>query len=45
MAGWYAKNGCTDFYKALWEDSRLAAELRRQLEISGAWRIGEAIGR
>lgn len=45
MAGWYGAQGCDDFYQALWRDPAVAAELRRRLEATGAWRTIEALAR
>jgi hypothetical protein len=43
MAGWYAEHGCEDFYRHLWDDPRIAAELEPRLRASGAWQIVEAL--
>jgi hypothetical protein len=43
MAGWYAEQGCEYFYRALWRDSELVAELKTRLEFCGAWRVAEAL--
>jgi len=43
MAGWYAENGCGDFYQCVWRDPGIARELRRILEASGAWRVATAL--
>ena len=43
MAGWYAEHGCDDFYRCLWDDARVAAELKARLQSSGAWQIAEAL--
>ncbi len=36
MAKWYANHGCTDFFKALWRDPRIADALDEVLSMSGA---------
>jgi len=41
MAGWYAGNGCDDFYRCLWDDDAIVAELKSRLEESGVWPIIE----
>lgn len=43
MAGWYGERSCEDFYKAIWEDDEIVRELQSRLEVSGAWRIAEAL--
>lgn len=43
MAGWYAEHGCQDFYRCLWDDPRVAAELRSRLEACGAWQVVAAL--
>lgn len=43
MAGWYADAACEGFYRVLWSDRRVVAEMRLRLEHSGAWRIAEAL--
>lgn len=43
MAGWYADRGCEDFYRAVWSDSKVVAELEARLRESGAWRVVEAL--
>ncbi|MHC4178430.1 MAG: hypothetical protein ACYSWU_13035, partial [Planctomycetota bacterium] len=43
MAGWYAQHGCEDFYRNLWRDERVVAELQSRLTESGAWRVAEAL--
>ena len=42
MAGWYAEFGCEPFYRNLWRDKRVVAELRSRLAQCGAWRVAEA---
>lgn len=37
LAKWYAEQGADDFFRALWRDDAVAAELRSLLEASGAW--------
>jgi hypothetical protein len=39
MAGWYAPHGSFDFYREVWRDSRIAAQLEARLRASGAWDI------
>jgi hypothetical protein len=43
MAGWYAENGCDDFFTHLWRDPRLVTELGTRLKQSGAWRVAEVL--
>lgn len=43
MAGWYAKFGCSAFYKALWSDAKIVAELEARLKSCGAWRVAEEL--
>jgi hypothetical protein len=45
MAGWYANNGCDDFYQAVWRDPPVAAQLEARLRAGGAWRAVEALVR
>jgi hypothetical protein len=39
MAGWFAENGCEDFYRAIWRDARLAANLAVRLDGLGVLRL------
>jgi hypothetical protein len=43
MAGWSAPLGCDTFYRKLWGDERVAAEMKTRLEACGAWRVAEAL--
>jgi len=43
MAGWYAERGCEGFYRAVWEDPAVAAQLEDRLRKAGAWRVAEAL--
>jgi hypothetical protein len=43
MAGWYADMGCEAFFSNLWNDARIASELKSRLQSSGAWRIAELL--
>lgn len=43
MAGWYAEFGCEAFYRQVWGDDRVVAELKSRLAECGAWRIAEAL--
>ena len=43
MAGWFPENGCDDFFRAVWRDAKIAAELRKHLEESGAWGVAAAL--
>jgi hypothetical protein len=45
MAGWYARFDRDPFYKMLWKDENVAAELQRRLEECGAWRIVEELAK
>jgi len=42
MAGWYAEHGCEDFYRQVWRDKGIAAELATLLKACGAWDVAEA---
>jgi hypothetical protein len=37
LAKWYAEHGCNDFYREVWRDPRVAAQLELRLKQSGAW--------
>ena len=41
LAKWYADHGADDFYRAIWRDELVAAELRSRLEATGAWAVVE----
>lgn len=43
MAGWYAEFGCEAFYRNIWRDERVVAELQSRLTECGAWRVAEAL--
>ena len=43
MAGWYAERGCEGFYRAVWEDPDVAAQLEDRLRKAAAWRVAEAL--
>jgi len=43
MAGWYAEHGCEDFYRQVWRDDAIAAQLRERLTACGAWRVAAAL--
>jgi hypothetical protein len=43
MSGWYAEHGCDDFYRCLWDDTKVRGELEARLQASGAWKIAEAL--
>jgi len=43
MAGWYAEFGCEGFYRKLWDDEQVAAELKSRLIQCGAWRVAETL--
>lgn len=43
MAGWYADAACEGFYRILWSDRQVVAELRSRLEHSGGWQIAEVL--
>jgi len=43
MAGWYEDHGCIDFYKDVWRDRTVAAELEQILRHNGSWRVAEAL--
>ncbi len=37
LAKWYAEYGADDFFRALWRDEEVVAQLRHRLETNGAW--------
>ena len=37
LAKWYAKHKADDFFRELWRDEAVAAQLRERLEARGAW--------
>jgi len=39
MAGWYADHGCEDFFRQLWRDPKVKAELEKRLTEIGAWQL------
>jgi len=39
MAGWYSDRGCESFYRAVWEDSKIAEELEKRLRATGSYDI------
>ena len=43
MAGWYAQNGCEDFYRCIWDDPAIAEQLELRLRASGAWNSAASI--
>lgn len=43
LAKWYARVKANEFYRAVWRDERVAAELRSRLEATGAWDVVEAL--
>jgi hypothetical protein len=43
MAGWYAEFGCEAFYRNLWRDEQVVAELQSRLAECGARRVAEAL--
>lgn len=43
LAKWYAEHGADDFFRALWRDEKVAAQLRDSLTASGAWGRVEAL--
>lgn len=43
MAGWFADSGCEDFYRALWREKRISAELEQILRDNGTWRVAESL--
>jgi hypothetical protein len=45
MAGWFPERGCDNFYSALWDDAKIAANLKSLLESAGVWKIAEELAR
>ena len=45
MSGWHASDGCEAFYSRLWEDSKVAEELKKLLEACGAWAVAEELAK
>jgi hypothetical protein len=43
FAKWYARHGSGNFYEALWQDERVAAQLSARLEATGAARVVAAM--
>jgi hypothetical protein len=43
MAGWHADSGCTDFFKDIWRDPKIAEELKVILQENGTWRVAESL--
>jgi len=43
MAGWYAEAGSEGFYRKLWGNARVVAELKNRLAECGAWRVAEVL--
>lgn len=39
LAKWYAESGADDFFRAIWRDQAIAAQLRERLEATGAWGV------
>jgi len=45
MAGWFAEHGCDDFFRRLWDNQSVAAQLEQRLRATGAWGIAETLTR
>ncbi len=43
MAGWYAEQGCEAFFRIIWKDDKVVAELESRLRECGAWRVAESL--
>jgi len=43
MAGWYPEDGCEGFYRFIWRDAGIAAQLQTRLAACGAWRLMQAM--
>ncbi len=43
MAGWYAEAGCEAFYRVIWDDPTIRAQLQARLTKFGAWRVAEVL--
>ncbi len=43
MAGWYAERHCDAFYKTIWQDPKIKAELCGLLQAGGSWGIFEEL--
>ena len=41
MAGWYADHGCDYFFRHLWQEPPVAAQIETLLRQSGAWQVME----
>ncbi len=39
MAGWYSDRGCESFYRAVWDDPKIAEEMVNRLRATGAYDI------
>lgn len=45
MAGWYAGRDYQGVFTAVWQDARIAAELKMILQDTGAWDVAERVAR
>lgn len=43
MAGWYADDGCDEFFQKIWRDDKIAAQLQQRLTANGTWGILESL--
>jgi hypothetical protein len=43
MAGWYADDGCDEFFQGIWRDEKIAAQLQQRLTDNGTWGILESL--
>lgn len=43
LAKWFAQSGCEDFYRAVWRDDAVRAQLETRLRAMGSWSIVEAL--
>ena len=45
MAGWFARHGCDDFYRCLWDEDEKAIreQIIQRLTRSGAWAIAQSL--
>lgn len=43
LAKWFAASGCEDFYRAVWRDPRVRAQLEQRLRAMGSMQVVEAL--
>lgn len=43
MSGWFPKNGCDDFFQAIWRVPKIATQLEAILSSNGSWRLANQV--